>query len=252
MKIVNLKTQIPIFYVGKDLSEGPLPAVFYFALSAEESLVIAPYNSPATNLQQANIRVFSVDLPFHGKDLPATEALGYWAQNIQEGTDFLGNFLNDLENSVTALIHSGLIDLKNVAAAGLSRGCFIATHLAARIPTITHLLAFAPLTHMENIKEFELLKNSIFIEKHKLCHIEQALIHKNIKTYIGGRDTRVNTDLCYKWIRSLIEKAYEHKIKSPHIELVLKPSIGHQGHGTSKESFEEGSLWLINKLSSNA
>ncbi len=249
MKKAEIRTPLPLFYVGKDLVEGPLPAIFYFALSAKESLLEHPYNSPVSFFKDHNVRIFSVDLPFHGENLPAVEALTHWAESFTRGDDFLTRFLSDLEESLTLLFTSQLVNTRHIAAVGLSRGSFIAAHIAARFPLITHLLTFAPLTHLENIKEFHLLESSPLIEKLKLSHIQEVLSKKTIRTYIGGRDTRTNTDLCYAWIRSLIETAHQNKVRSPPIEFILKPSIGHKGHGTSPETFKEGALWIKEQLS---
>ena len=248
LKKVELKTPLPLYYLGPDLSEGPLPCVFYFALSATETLLTDPFNQPVSHLKNSSLRIFSVDLPYHGKNLPATEALKCWAQAFARGEDVLGDFLLNLKESISMLLSSGSIETTRIAVVGLSRGGFIASHIAAKFPEISTLLIFAPLTHLEAILEFDFLSPSPLIKNLNMSYLTEALSTKAVKAYIGGRDTRVGTDLCYKWIKSLIETAYEKNIKSPPIEFVLKPSIGYLGHGTSKLSFEEGAEWIIQQL----
>ena len=248
LKRADLKTPLPLYYIGPDLTEGPLPCVFYFALSAKETLLTDPFNQPVSHLKNHALRIFSIDLPYHGENLPATEALKLWAQAFARGEDVLGDFLLDLKRSITMLLATGSIETSRIAAAGLSRGSFIASHIAAKFPEISTLLTFAPLTHLDAILEFDFLSPSPLIKNLNISFLTEALSTKSIKAYIGGRDSRVGTDLCYKWIRELIEAAYEKNIRSPQIELVLKPSIGYLGHGTSKESFEEGAKWLKEQL----
>lgn len=248
LKKAEIKTPIPLYYLGPDLDEGPLPCVFYFALSAKESLLIDPFNQPVSHLLNSALRIFSVDLPFHGEGLLATEAMKHWAQAFAQGIDILGDFLCNLKDSIAILLSTGSIETSRIAVAGLSRGGFIASHIAARFPEISTLLTFAPLTHLEAVLEFDFLSPSPLIKNLNISHLTDALSTKAVKAYIGGRDTRVGTDLCYKWIRTLIETAHTKNIRSPHIEFVLKPSIGHQGHGTSRDSFEEGANWLMQQL----
>lgn len=247
MKIVE-NTPIPLYYLGKDLSEGPLPAVIYLALSAEESLLTAPFNQPVAYLEQFPVRIFSVDLPFHGKGYVSKEALVHWAHEFAQGRDLVTHFLIQLEQSLSHLLSMNVISNNEIALMGLSRGGFLINHLAAMMPSVTTLLTFAPLTKITAGKDFEFLSLTPLLERLNLSHISEAVCQKNQRIYIGNRDTRVSTDACYEWFRSMVEHAHSKGIRSPHLEMMIRPSIGHQGHGTAKESFEEGASWLIQKI----
>lgn len=248
LKHIPFKTPIPLFYTGPDLEEQDLPCIIYLALSAEESLLTDPFNQSVTFLQNKYpVRVFSVDLPFHGQGLLATQAMNRWAEEMSSGNDVISTFLDDLESSLR-LLFDYLGSPGKAALMGLSRGGFLASHIAARFSEISTLLTFAPLTQLDECVEFKNLKELPSVEALDINKLAPKLLHKTIKTYIGGRDLRVGTDRCYAWTRSLINAAFDHHIRSPRIELVLKPSIGHLGHGTSKETFEEGALWLAHKL----
>jgi esterase FrsA len=248
LKHTPFKTPVPLFYKGPDLREPNLPCVLYLAVSGEESLLTDPFNQPVLFLQNKyRVRVFSVDLPFHGNGLLAKEAMHRWAEEMSSGNDVISTFLDDLEASLR-LLFDHLGSPSKVAIIGLSRGGFLASHIAARFAEISTLLTFAPLTQLDECVEFKNLKELPIVEELDINKLTPKLFHKTIKTYIGNRDLRVGTDRCYTWTRSLINAAFDHHIRSPHIELVLKPSIGHLGHGTSKETFEEGALWLAHKL----
>ncbi|MES2200085.1 MAG: alpha/beta hydrolase, partial [Chlamydiota bacterium] len=110
------------------------------------------------------------------------------------------------------------------------------------------IATIAPLTQISAGKDFEFLSLCPILETLNLHHLTESLCSKTQRIYIGNRDVRVGTDACYKWARSLVEAAYENRIRSPHIELIIGPSIGHLGHGTTKENFEEGAKWIIQKI----
>lgn len=234
-----------LWYVGKDLSEGPVPTIFYFALSAKESLLTDPFNQMVVRLLKAPVRIFSVDLPAHGEDLAATDALKVWAEEIALGKDPLHSFLNTTAHSIQSLHEQGLILPEKTAVAGLSRGAFIATEVAARISWLSTILGFAPLTQLKYTKEFDGMVDHPIVFSLNLSHQIPKLIHKKLRFYISNRDMRVGTRECFDFISSLAEHAHEHKVRAPHIELFIKPPLGHQGHGTSREIFEEGADWIL-------
>lgn len=229
-------------YIGPDLTKGPLPAVFYFALSAKDSLHLDPFNQPAVFLSKYRLRVFSLTLPGH--HLPATEALSDWAQEIRNGNDIISEFSNRALEVMEELITKNVIEKGKLATAGLSRGGFLACHIAAKTALVSTILGFAPLTRLDYVKEFEGMDVSAF----NLSHLVDSLSDRTIRFYIGNRDRRVGTEHCFHLISALAENAYHKKIRSPPIELIISPSIGHQGHGTPPTVFQEGADWLARGL----
>lgn len=232
------------FYLGPDLSEGALPILFYFALSAEESLAIDPYNQPAMFLTQFPVRIFSFDLPGHGPGLPAIEALQLWAKDIASGFNVIKHFVQKVKQVIHELKAHHLLIPEKLSVAGLSRGAFIASHVAAEIPEIRSILGFAPLTHLTFAKEFGELKENPLAESLNLSHLIPALIGRPLRFYIGNHDIRVGTARCFHFISSLSEASFQDKIRSPQVELIIKPSIGQYGHGTAKEVFHDGAQWI--------
>ncbi len=254
MRLVSLSTpfSIPLFFVGPPLSEGTLPAFFYFSLSGEESLTLPPYNSPIHLFQEDKIRIFSLTIPFHGPGFDKFKAMEGWAQTAFAGTDFLSPFLDETTLIIHWLIDEGIIDKNHLAMGGLSRGAFIATHLAAREKNVKILLGFAPLTTLTTIKEFQEKNSPAFLKKMEyfdLSKLNDNILHlKHFRFYIGNHDERVSTDACYFFVRELANLAHQKNLRRLSIELRITPSIGFQGHGTSKETFEEGALWARDLL----
>lgn len=240
-EILPSKNGLPIYHLGPDLSHGPLPALFYFALSGQDSLELAPYNQPVDFLQTSQVRVFSLTIPGHGPGLNNNDALKHWAASYARGEDPIADFIDLAIENIEFLVQSGFINPNKMAAAGLSRGAFIATHLAAKEKRIAYLLGFAPLTKLEMASEFEKTPDAA---RKNLDHLIPLLLHKKIRFYIGNLDTRVHTEECFAFIHALAESANKQRMRSLNFELNVVPSIGHKGHGTSPETFQNGINWL--------
>jgi dienelactone hydrolase len=234
-----------IYYQGPDLSEGPLPAVLYFALSGTASLYEDPFNQPVQALRQESIRFFSWDLPFHEAQADYKEAMQKWAEEALNNPSFFPSFIQQCQSHLRFLISSGYVDPQRIGAAGLSRGGFIATLLAASDPQISAVLGFAPITHLKILEKY--LPESAHLT-FKLQDEMDSLINKKIRFYMGNRDVRVETSLCFEFIRTLADHAYHKGIRSPSAEMIIYPSIGHQGHGTPPFIFQSGAAWIKEQL----
>ncbi|MCC5831825.1 MAG: prolyl oligopeptidase family serine peptidase [Chlamydiales bacterium] len=242
-----------IFYQGIGPEAGALPAFFYFALSGEESLMLPPYNAPAALLEVDPLRIYSMTIPGHGPGFDKFHAMQYWADQMAQEEYILEEFFEKAAFSVDWLIKQGYVDPDHLAVGGLSRGGFIATHLAARNKRIKTLLAFAPLTRLSELEEFALVKQSTRVKMRAASlDLEQLTNHlthlHHIRFYIGNRDERVSTDACYNFIRKLAEKAHEIRARHMNVELRISHSVGHKGHGTAPQLFQEGVSWLKEKL----
>lgn len=237
-----------IYYSGPDLSEGPLPALFYFCTSGYDSLALDPFNQPVLYLLQYPVRVFSMTLPFHGPGFNHKTAVGRWAEALAQGQDPLSPFIEQVLQNIDYLQQQNAIASRSLAVAGLSRGGFVAAHLAARSPYIDTIAAFAPLTDLFYLDEFRSMRDNELVSNMNPASLIDRLVGKTLRFYIGNRDTRVGTDACYAFIRQLVETSYANRLRSPLVELVISPSIGHQGHGTAKHTFHEGARWLLTAM----
>ncbi len=250
MKEYHLETipEVEIAYLGPPLSSGPLPALFYFALSNKESLGLDPFNQPAAYLSSLNMRIFSITLPGHENNLPPTQALNLWAEEIARGHDMISSFVAKVKLAVDTLLSSEVLLKDQLAVAGLSRGAFIAAHAAALIPEFRSILGFAPLIQLRSIKEFQHLLDHPLVASLSLENLKPKLADRSVRFYIGNLDTRVGTSHCFHFIENLAQTAFENKVRSPPIELIIAPSIGRDGHGTSKATFHAGAKWAAEQL----
>lgn len=244
LQTIPSKTALEIHYLGPAKSEGPLPAFFYFALSGQDSLLLDPYNQPIQFLPSDKIRCYSFSLPSHGpKDKPEY-ALKTWAEEFKKGNDPIAHFLNDASINIQQLIDQQWVDQEKIALAGLSRGAFIASLLATLVKQAKWLLGYAPLTSLATVQEFHSLNLLEISEKYSLLRLAHEFIDRKVNFFMGNRDEKVSTDRCFQFVRSVADHAYQAGIRSPSIELNLRPSIGYLGHGTSKETFKEGAEWV--------
>ena len=250
-KTLQFIPDLHLSYVGPHLNEGALPALFYFAVSQEDSLCLYPFNQPVAHLAALPMRIFSMTLPGHGPTLPVNEALKIWATEIAQGRNIIAEFVEKITLAVETLIHQGVLLQDRLAVAGLSRGAFIATHAAAKISHFRYLLGFAPLSSLAFAKEFSQIKDQPLTTSLDLRLLVDSLTDRQVRFYIGNVDTRVDTRLCFNFIEALAKRAADKQITSPQVELYITPSIGPLGHGTSKETFQLGAAWIAEKLGVN-
>lgn len=238
-EVLESPVGLPIYMRGPPSSEGPLPAFFYFALSGEESLNLDPYNQPVAFLKGSPIRCFSFTLPFHGNGYDNQHAIDLWEQEFSSHPQFLEVFFQNCLKNIDYLATHHLLLEDKMAIGGLSRGGFIAAHLAAKDARLKYILGFAPMTQFPRHQKESTLS---------LHQIVPSLANKQVRFYIGNRDLSVGTNACYHFIHQLTEISYHAGHRSPPIELIITPSVGYKGHGTLPPIFEAGTKWIKDKL----
>ena len=76
-------------------------------------------------------------------------------------------------------------------------------------------------------------------------------MRRNIKTLYNFDPPTTQDEVraaSLQFVRKLTDDAFESGIRSAPIEMIITPSIGYQGHGTSTHVFEEGAEWLKERL----
>ncbi len=242
---LEIPSAVTVYHTGPPLDQGPLPSIFYFALSGPDSLTLDPYNQPVQFLQDLPIRFFSLTLPAHEESLSPHNALTIWAEEMAKGVDLLHPFFDAVERAVEYVVQQKLADPHKLGVAGLSRGGFIASHVAVRDKRFRHILQFAPVTRLDKAKEFHALRGNPILHTLDLVPLAPRIADRNIRLYIGNNDTRVDTRSCFEFMMHLVQHA---PTKFPPISLFINPSIGQYGHGTPPEIFREGAHWLARCL----
>ena len=210
------------FHYKEPTSLPVIKTVFFFALSAENSLSLSPFSNPVDTLLKEGIRVVSITLPDHQENNRPLLIQKLWAEKIDHMEEFLST------------LASGVKELTNhfpppYGAMGISRGAFIALHLSAAVAEVTSVVGFAPLL---SLLERERLSTFSLIPK---------LLGKNIHFFVGHNDTSIGTENVISLTTKIIE---ENESKNPNIFLKIYPSIGRNGHGTTDNIFTEGAKWM--------
>lgn len=243
MKISQVKVSdsLTFSFVGPNLEKGPLPTIFYFALSAKDSFETDPYNQVVRFLQSDKWRIFTVILPGHEEGRKPENAISYWAEEMNQGNDLLTPFFQEVARGIQYLLQENFIQKDLFGCMGLSRGVFVAAHVAALCPELRFILGFAPLTKLSYAKEFQ---NGPDVSHFDLETLASKLYDRKIRFYIGNIDSRVSTRNTFELVSHLAEEAKNHRIRSSPIELIIGPSIGYQGHGTGPQVFQAGVDWI--------
>jgi pimeloyl-ACP methyl ester carboxylesterase len=239
---------VELTFTGPDLNAGPLPAVFYLALSAHESLSVDPYNQPAVYLSSLPVRIFTLDLPDHGKEHSSQEALKKWAAKFSQGVNVITETAELLATVIGDLILKEIIAKDKCACMGLSRGGLLAAHTAARCLDVKWILAFAPLTKISFAREFHAMKDLPSVQDTNMEALIPLLLDRKVRFYIGNCDQRTGTRHCFDFIEKLSQAMLQARYRSPSVELMISPSVGFQGHGTPKHIFHHGAQWLAEQL----
>lgn len=236
-----------IYFKGPSNLSDKCPAVIYFALTGVESLTQTPINSPVNHLSSySHCRIFSWSLPLHLQHAHHDESIKKCFEATSCDVDLLTPFLEQSMKTIQGLIEKGWINPEALGLMGLSRGCFFASHLAAKLPHSNPLLLFAPLTQLSAFGE----PSNPLAERYKLSSISPMLTNKKIHIYMGLNDARVGTHRTLDWANTLTESATAQK-KPIDLTITLRPSIGYKGHGTADETFSEGADWLWKQLKPN-
>lgn len=237
------------------------PVVVYLALTATQSLEVAPINdfviklngltlptrtSSSFNAENSvdlnvnhnnNIRIFSPTLPFHSDvDMAANEAVFHqWAATYLSGGDIASSFARHVDTAVTMLAEASFTDrTAGVHIVGLSRGALFAGLVAARNQHVRSLTAFAPVVSLLTLSEFEendaVMQNQRVLDKISAMtltadDVVQRLVHNrvDVRCYMGNVDVRVGTRHAFDFAHALAIAANEHGVRSPPHEFIMYP-----------------------------
>lgn len=221
----TIKTSTLSFSYKEPLKGPAKKTVFYFSLSADNSLNLSPFCHPVNILLQQGVRVVSVTLPCHEENARPYNIQELWGRE----KELLIKFLQDLKTGIKELTKEFATPF---GVMGLSRGSLIALHLLADIKEISAAVCFAPLLTLKDTNE---LSTTDLIPK---------LASKKVHFFVGDMDTLIGTENVKHFSSALRSFCHRHNTHDTNIQTKISPSIGRFGHGTSDANFEEGALWL--------
>lgn len=207
---------------------GGAPLLLLFAMAGADSLIIEPYCRIGHLLHAQGWNVVSLDLPCHGADQREGELpeLQGWAARTRAQENILIPFQRRVNEVVFHLVQNGTADPARIAAAGTSRGGYMAIQAAASNPSIRAVAAFAPVTDLLALSEFSGQEDNPLAQQLNLVHAAAALADRALWITIGGTDDRVDTDRVIAFARALTHASQEQQIAS-NVTLHILPEPGH-------------------------
>ncbi|MGB7160334.1 MAG: alpha/beta fold hydrolase [Tepidisphaeraceae bacterium] len=170
----------------------------------------------------------SIDLPSHGAQAKkGFSGLVGWGKRAAAGEDFVAEFNERMKKVIDHLIEQKMTDPDKIVATGTSRGGFLAVRYAAFDKRVKAAVAYAPVTDLRKLKEFDVAKDVTSVDAMSLDAQIPELVGKPVLIFIGDRDDRVDTDSAIGFARKLSAAAVKAEVPSQ-VELhVLSEPRGH-------------------------
>jgi dienelactone hydrolase len=244
--LLRVKDGVP-FVIWGDKPATPAPTLIMFASpAAAKSLDCEQFPKCGKLLATRGVLCVSVELPGHGGLGPNDGgALEGWRAYANAGRDFVTEYYTKAKEVLDYLIAEKYTDLKRVAVCGISRGGFIALHFAAAEPRVRCAAAFAPVTDLAALAEFQGVERHPLIQSLSLANQAENLAGRPVWIAIGGQDERVGTGRAVAFGKAVTAAATRNKHKS---RLRLEVHQDTVGHTTPKGSFEAAGLWIESQL----
>ena len=226
---------------------APSPVLFILASTIEETLGTPYYRQAGNALAERGFLCVSVDLPGHGDQQDPGERAGLdgWRDRADRQENFVATSNQRLRDVLDHLISEGTADPRRIAAAGTSRGAFLALHFAAADPRVSCVAAFAPVTDLAALREFNGAENNPLVPSLSVINQSNALAARPVWVVIGDRDERVGTDDAIAFVRSLTTAALTRGLDAK-AELHVLPEP--KGHTTPAPAPAQAAAWILTQL----
>jgi len=259
-KILQTSDGIRFGLLG-DRPAAPAPTLFLFATDIETTLKSETYSQVGRALLPAGVLVVSVDVPGHGQDRRAGEPEGIsaWPGRALRDEELNASFAKRCTAVLDHLLAEKCTDAAHVAAAGTSRGGYMATQFAAADPRVGAVVGFSPLTRPSVITEFAKSATDPRVEALALTNVADKLAGRSVWLTIGNDDDRVKTDECIAFARRLVDankRAVSARVvatseiklgeqKHSDVSIEVLPALGHR---TPAGAHERAAAWLRERL----
>ncbi len=226
---------------------APAPTLFIFGSTIEESLGDAYCRQCGNQLAEQGYVCVSLDLPCHGKDEREGEPAGLsgWSHRAVKGEDFMAPMVARAKKVLDHLIAEGYTDPAKVAACGVSRGGFVAGHIAAADERVKCVAAFAPVTDLTALSEFHGTGENPLVRSLSFLQKADELAGRAVWLVIGDQDARVSTDRTIELARRITAASLAAK-KESRVELHVMPDA--RGHAIPDSSAARASDWIAAQL----
>jgi dienelactone hydrolase len=233
--------------VWGDAVSTPSPTLFILAGTIDGTLGSAYFRQCGNELADLGYLLVSIDLPCHGTQVvdgkPA--GLGGWSHRVGNDENFVAEANHRLSKVLDDLIKTGQTDPDRVAAAGTSRGGFIAIHFTAHDSRVRCAAGFAPVTDLAALSEFRDRQAHPLVAKLNLVSQAEKLAGRPVWIITGDRDERVGTHHAIELAGRLSAVAKERDIPS-NVELHVMSEP--RGHTTPRGASKLAADWISRQL----
>ena len=225
---------------------NPAPTLFIFQGGIEQAIREPIYTQVARILATHGYLGVVLDAPAHGEDRRKDESneLAAWCSRIEQNEDLIGGFIIRSKAVLDHLIRQNTADPDRIAAAGTSRGGFLAFHFAAAEPRIRCVGGISPVTDLFVLREFQATTHREAVDALSLSRLAPRLATRPAWISIGNRDTRVGTENAIAFSRALVAATGADAERIP-VDLVVHATPGHR---STEEDHARLAAWLLNHL----
>lgn len=248
---------VPFAVLGEKPA-APAPTLFVFGGDMRSSLISEDVNRLGRLLMRRGWLCVSLDVPCHGADAREGETsgdLGAWKNRIVNGENIVERFNASASSVLDDLIANGYTDAEHIAVSGTSRGGFCAIHFGASDERVKQVIAFAPVTHLPALREFEGAEMHADVLALSCIHVADRLVGKPMWMIIGNHDTRVGTNYCLDFAQKVILLSDGKHTPIP-VEFRLAGTIDHRLHASPAKQYkqfcaphDEAASWLLEQMS---
>lgn len=197
----------------------------------------------------------ALDSPCHGEDQRPGEPYGLagWRDRLEKGEEFLADFLKKTSSVLNHLIRQRVTDPDRIVAYGPSRGGFLALHFAAAEPRIGTVVAFAPVTDLLALREFQGTRVKAAARSLDVMALAPKLAGRRLFIQMGHNDLRVGGRHAIDFALRLMELSPDHMKPMQGIwsgdalKLVITPSENQNGHTTYDGAHHDAAAWVLRK-----
>ncbi|SFH44112.1 serine aminopeptidase domain-containing protein [Pseudomonas sp. NFACC45] len=189
-------------------------------------------------LSSKGYSVAAIDVPCHGKDINKKEGSGLncWRARADENSyNIFDSYIDNLKSVLGDIAEKHKARLEEITVLGISRGGYIAIKASAEIPSITSIIAMAPVTDVFRLREFENSKANKTV--YTLAPYYQVLSKKHVFIQINNNDDRVGTAETLSLIAGVTKVGNPYAVD---LTAILTPK---KGHSTSEH--EMAAAWAL-------